>query len=41
VERDDYGNVIAAAGAVVGKTSGIKADTWYTLKRGKFVMVKE
>lgn len=39
VERDEYGKVLSAAGAVVGK-KGIKPDTWYTLKRGKFVKVK-
>ncbi len=40
VERDDNGNIIAAKGAVVGKTPGIKADTWYCLISGKFVAVQ-
>jgi hypothetical protein len=40
VERDDFGNILNAKGAVVGKTCGIKPDTWYTLQGGKFVEVE-
>ena len=40
VERDVYSNILAAAGAVVGK-DGIEADTWYMLKGGKFLKVQE
>jgi hypothetical protein len=39
VERDESWNIIATAGAVVGK-KGIKPDVWYTLSRGKFVQCK-
>jgi hypothetical protein len=38
-ELDDGGNNIGIAAAIVdGKE--IKADTWYTVKNGKFVEVK-
>jgi len=40
VERDENCNIIAAAGAIVGK-KGIKPDTWYVLKRGKFTKAAE
>ncbi len=39
VERDAFGEIISAAGAIVGK-KGIKPDTFYMLKRGKFVQAK-
>ena len=40
VERDENFNIIAVGSALVGKTKGIKADTWYSLKNGKFVEAK-
>ena len=39
-ELDDYGNNIGICAVIVdGKK--IKADTWYTVKNGKFIEVKE
>ena len=40
VELDDEGNNIAIS-AVIVDGEKIKADTWYTVKNGKFVEVKE
>ena len=36
VERNDEGEIIAIKASLVGK-NGVKPDTWYTLKGGKFV----
>ena len=39
VERDDNWKIVAAWAGIVGK-DGIKADTWYTLTKGKPVEVR-